>query len=344
MAADEVELDKQLLSRDEVKELLMLLMADMGFSLFLGVLSDGSGITLSFCPHSSELTGIPMLCRLARSRRAAQLEEGRLTRSTTDGTIFGRRRAMIRREGSRRLWFSRGGRYGGNEKMGDNSTPHGAKEYDEEILRTVPFYRRFHAETIDLVRMVRPGVSVWLDTGCGTGYLVEQALPVFPETRFLLADPARAMLETAGARLASYPLARVSLLGAMATEQLEGNVPETPDVISAIQCHHYGRNEARRRATSACFRLLGAGGLYVTFENIRPDTARGVEIGLDRWAGFERAAGRPTQAVEEHRARFDRDYFPITVPEHLELLRTSGFSVAEIFWRSHMQAGFYAIK
>jgi hypothetical protein len=37
-----------------------------------------------------------------------------------------------------------------------------------------------------------------LDTGCGTGYLVELALPVFPQTRFILADPAQAMLERWG--------------------------------------------------------------------------------------------------------------------------------------------------
>ncbi len=228
--------------------------------------------------------------------------------------------------------------------MSDNSTPYRAAEYDAEILSTVPFYRQLHTETIDLVRTLLPEVRVWLDTGCGTGYLVEQALPFFPETRFLLTDPAHTMLDLARARLVRFPSARVRFLDAVGSEELIGVHPDTPQVISAIQSHHYGGQEVRRLATSACFRLLEAGGVYVTFENFRPDTSRGIEIGLDRWCRFQREAGRSTQAVEEHRSRFDRNYFPITLSEHLQLLRTVGFTTVEVFWLSNMQAGFYAIK
>lgn len=228
--------------------------------------------------------------------------------------------------------------------MSDNSTPHRAKEYDEEIRRTIPFYHLFHTETIDLVRTLLPSVSVWLDTGCGTGYLAEQALPLMPKVRFLLADPSPAMLDQARGRLARFPSADIRFLSAVATEELVGVVLETPQVITAIQSHHYGGEEVRRLATAVCYRLLEPGGLYVTFENIRPDTARGINISLDRWLRFQREADRSPQAVEEHRSRFGRNYFPITVAEHLQLLRATGFTVVEMLWLSQMQAGFYAIK
>jgi tRNA (cmo5U34)-methyltransferase len=42
--------------------------------------------------------------------------------------------------------------------------------------------------------------------------------------------------------------------------------------------------------------------------------------------------------------RFDTAYFPITVDEHLQLLKACGFETAELFWYSYMQAGFYGIK
>jgi tRNA (cmo5U34)-methyltransferase len=38
------------------------------------------------------------------------------------------------------------------------------------------------------------------------------------------------------------------------------------------------------------------------------------------------------------------EYFPITVEEHLDLLRNCGFGAVEMFWYSYMQAGFYCIK
>ena len=55
--------------------------------------------------------------------------------------------------------------------LNDNSTPHSSYEYDGEIARTIPFYHLFHTETIDLVQTVLPDPPLWLDTGCGTGYL-----------------------------------------------------------------------------------------------------------------------------------------------------------------------------
>jgi tRNA (cmo5U34)-methyltransferase len=48
--------------------------------------------------------------------------------------------------------------------------------------------------------------------------------------------------------------------------------------------------------------------------------------------------------AEKHTKRFNSEYFPITVKEHLELLKETGFQTVELFWRSHVQAGFYAIK
>jgi tRNA (cmo5U34)-methyltransferase len=48
--------------------------------------------------------------------------------------------------------------------------------------------------------------------------------------------------------------------------------------------------------------------------------------------------------VEQHLARFDTEYLPITVSEHLQLLRNCGFRTGQLLWYSHMQAGFYAIK
>jgi tRNA (cmo5U34)-methyltransferase len=228
--------------------------------------------------------------------------------------------------------------------MNDNSIPHRAKEYDDEISRTIPFYHLFHTETIDLVQTLLPDVSVWLDTGCGTGYLAEQALPLLPKVRFLLADPSPAMLDQARGRLARFTSADIRFLGAVTTEKLVSVVPETPQVITAIQSHHYGGEEAREVATALCYQLLEPGGLYVTFENIRPDTTRGIDISLDRWLRFQGGAGCSPQAMEEHRSRFDRNYFPITVAGHMQLLRATGFTVVEMFWLSQMQAGFYAIK
>lgn len=229
-------------------------------------------------------------------------------------------------------------------KQPDNTTPYTACEYDENVRRTLPFYDLFHAETIDLVKSLKPQAKSWLDTGCGTGCLVESALPHFPETFFVLADPAEGMLTEARKRLEKISSERIRFIDSAGSNDLRGNLDLQPEVITAIMSHHYLKPEKRRDATAACFDLLAPEGMYITFENIRPNCDKTLELSLKRWGKFQISQGRSPAVVEEHLKRFDSAYFPITVDEHLELLKKCGFCVAELFWYSQMQAGFYAIK
>jgi len=48
--------------------------------------------------------------------------------------------------------------------------------------------------------------------------------------------------------------------------------------------------------------------------------------------------------VDKHIKRFDSEYFPITIVEHLDLLKETGFGDINLFWYSYAQAGFYAVK
>jgi tRNA (cmo5U34)-methyltransferase len=229
--------------------------------------------------------------------------------------------------------------------MTDNATPHRATEYDSSVRKTIPFYETIQREAVDLVLAVRPDVRFWLDTGCGTGFLVELALPRFPQTRFVAADPSPGMLELARERLATVGGDRVRFLEPAGSAGLAGGIgEERPQVITAVMCHHYLGPEGRREATRACFDLLESGGLFVTFENVTPRTDRGVEIGLERWRRFQVEMGRSEATVARHLTRFGTEYFPITVGNHLRLLEETGFRTVELVWRSQMQAGLYAIK
>jgi tRNA (cmo5U34)-methyltransferase len=222
----------------------------------------------------------------------------------------------------------------------DNTTPHLASYYDEQVQATIPYYDTFHSETISLVKTVNPQPKLWLDTGCGTGTLVGKALEYFETTTFILADPSSEMLVKARDRVPEAN--RIRFLEPTATQDLY--LSERFDVITAIQAHHYLSREMRQKATQVCFNLLKEGGIYITFENIRPLTVQGIQIGLNHWGQFQLSQGKNIDAVSQHRQRFDREYFPITVLEHLDLLKTCGFKTGELFWFSSMQAGFFGIK
>ena len=116
------------------------------------------------------------------------------------------------------------------------------------------------------------------------------------------------------------------------------------DICTAIQCHHYLNKNERKRAVLNCFNSLKIGGVFVYFENIAPEYSDDKSIFLKLWRNYQLSQGRELRQITEHLQRYGKDYFPITVTEHLQLLKECGFSCSEIFWRSCVQAGFFAIK
>ncbi len=226
----------------------------------------------------------------------------------------------------------------------EKKTPHLPEDYDTKISSVLPYYSSFHKETINLVRSLLKTPDVWMDTGCGTGTFVENAMQHFPDTKFLLLDPSESMLRLAREKITSCTFERVEILKASATQDFTMELNERPDVITAIQCHHYLSRENRAKAVRKCYELLENGGIFITFENISPFTEEGISVGKRYWGEFQSEHGRSKGEIENHLERFGTEYFPITVEEHLKLLRKTGFMTIEIFWYSYMQAGFYCIK
>ncbi len=223
--------------------------------------------------------------------------------------------------------------------MNDNKISIIASEYDGHVAAVNPHYARYHSEALDVVKSAVPFPARWLDTGCGTGAMVLAAIQHYPNIEYTIADPSAAMMELALKKLAGL---RVQSVLAVTQElDLPGNAF---DVITAIQSHHYLDEATRRAATENCFRMLKPGGVYITYENVRPFTEEGLRIGMDRWRRYQLEAGRTAQEVEKNLSRYDAEYFPITICQHLELLRCCGFTASEVLFRGMMQAGFYAIK
>lgn len=226
----------------------------------------------------------------------------------------------------------------------DNSSSHRSEDYDLQIRDTIPYYDSFHKETLNIVKTIRKEPKIWLDTGCGTGTLVKKAVQEFHNTSFILSDPSHEMLNLAGSKLSDLSIERLQILEPCETSEIAIDGDLRPDVITAIQAHHYLSKEERAKTTRVCYELLNGDGVYITFENIRPKTEEGIEVVKEYVKNFQLKRGRDADTVQNFLKRFDVEYFPIKVEEHLSLLEKTGFKVVEMFWMSYMQAGFYCIK
>lgn len=51
--------------------------------------------------------------------------------------------------------------------MNDNVSAFCAAKYDEEIRKTLPYYKDFYKQVVDIVKIQFNSPLAWLDIGCG---------------------------------------------------------------------------------------------------------------------------------------------------------------------------------
>ena len=220
----------------------------------------------------------------------------------------------------------------------DNRSAYDSNIYDEHIVNVLPYYREYHGQIIDLVRAYKQDTIDWLDTGCGTGTLALRVLEKEQNVRFTLCDPSEKMLNEAEKKLGDKNIRFIKA----ASHEFDFN--SEYDVITAVQSHHYYKPDQRAKAVLNCYRALQDGGIFITFENIRMSSENSDAIAMKRWVNFLREHGNSEQDIKMQIDRRGVETFPITIEQHIELLKRTGFKSVDILWASYLQAGFMAIK
>lgn len=220
----------------------------------------------------------------------------------------------------------------------DNSTPMMAREYDREINNTIPYYSEFYNQTLDIVEQCGFSRIDWLDLGCGTGSLEVLATQQFSSAHFVLADPSEKMLEQAREKLKNDSIQYICASSDSICFE------SCFDVVTAIQSHHYMQAERRRKVTEGVYRALKYGGIYISFENVIPEDEETKTFELLRWGRYQQRHGKSEEEAKAHNARCGVNYFPLTISQHIQLLKETGFSKVHVFWYSYMQMGIYGIK
>lgn len=221
----------------------------------------------------------------------------------------------------------------------DNKSAFNVSRYDENIRKVIPLYDEIYKQIFSVINAYYGDkkISV-LDTGCGTGNFGIKAYELLNISELVLCDPSERMIEDAKMKLKDYSCEFICT----GSENL--TFENRFDVVTAIQSHHYFNKASREKAVLNCFRALKSSGIFICFENTAPYTETGKNIVLKRVETFGLKSGRTPEEVRSHTARYNREYFPITISEHLDILRKTGFKVSELFWHSYMQSGFYALK
>lgn len=222
--------------------------------------------------------------------------------------------------------------------MSDNKSAFNSNEYDRKIKQTLPYYNEFYEQVIELVKVFHNSAITWLDIGCGTGKMGSIALENIELEKLVFCDSSDEMIRIAKDRFQRFN----TEFSVCDIQNLE--YTDEFDVITAIQVNHYLQMEERKIALQKCYKALKENGLFISFENFSPFTDVGKIVYLEKWKRYQIEQGKSFGESTKHIERYGKDYFPITLEEHLTLMRNIGFRAVEILWLSNIQVGFWGIK
>ena len=222
--------------------------------------------------------------------------------------------------------------------MDDNTSAFCASEYDKEIRKVLPYYEDFYKQVVDIAKIQFDRPVTWLDIGCGTGKMADAAYKAVNIDKFVFCDNSERMLEIARNR---FKNTRTQFILSSFLD-LQLTIPF--DVITAIQVFHYFQKEDRIKAIKKCYDNLSSNGIFITFENFALYSEVGKHLLLERWKSYQLSQGKDIASCNAQMNRCGKKYFPISISEHLELLRQCGFGQAEVIWVSNMQVGLLGIK
>ena len=222
--------------------------------------------------------------------------------------------------------------------MSDNASAFHSHEYNAKIRKTIPYYDAFYKPIISVVKAKTENPLCWLDVGCGTGRMADEVFHNIAVKRFVFCDNSQKMIELVK-KQHTEPCSEF-----MNISVLDIKEKECFDIVTAIQVFHYLSYEERIRAIRNCLNALCKNGIFIYFENFRPKNEVLLPLYFQRWKDYQLSQGKPQEEADRHLQRYGKDYFLITIDEHIKILADCGFRYSEIIWLSNMQVGIMGIK
>jgi tRNA (cmo5U34)-methyltransferase len=220
-----------------------------------------------------------------------------------------------------------------------------AEVFDDMLNRSVPFYRTVIKTSAALIRqLVAPGGTVF-DLGCSTGSTLLELSRLLPDMnlRFIGLDNAPAMLDKARRKAEMFSKNIEFRQQDITAPDLAGQL-DGAHVILCSYTMQFIRPLLRQDFVNRLHTALSSGGLLLLSEKIISENGGLNRKFINIYHEFKREQGYSELEIAAKREALENVLIPFTVEENLRLLRNSGFSSTELYFRWINFASFVALK
>ncbi|HWO40219.1 MAG TPA: methyltransferase domain-containing protein [Candidatus Eisenbacteria bacterium] len=216
-----------------------------------------------------------------------------------------------------------------------------AQAFDTHVEKSVPFYLEIQRMVVEISEYFLRDHSVAYDLGCSTGTTIELLANShagkkdiqffgFDVSKFMIKE-ARKKVSRPNVRFFHKDIARIDFS------------PPADFVTSLFTMQFLTLAERRKLLTRINLGLVEGGGLLIT-EKVSAEHSCFEDIWTELYWDFKRRQGFTPEQVLEKASSIRGVLKPLTTGENLELLRQTGFSRTDVFFKWYNWVGLLALK
>lgn len=204
-----------------------------------------------------------------------------------------------------------------------------AKEYDDNIIKLIPFYPQILDALIGSISYNNDYRIRVLDLGCGTGTISKRISEKFPNSDITCVDIASNMIEIAKFKLQNHPLKSFKI-GDFSNISFD----EKYDVVvSSLALHHLMDDNQKRDFYLTIYNILNDGGLFFNADIVLGSSTHLQTQNIDKWVEFMKQSVSEEEVMNKWIPRYHEEDKPAKLIDQLEWLQEIGFVDVDVVWK-----------
>lgn len=215
--------------------------------------------------------------------------------------------------------------------------------FDNMLSRSIPAYNDMRALTFNIgKRFVKPKTFI-VDIGCSNGNSIKPFVETFGAyNTYRLYDVSEPMLNKAREKYKAW--IDNGLMVVKNHDLRQGLENINASLVLSVLTLQFVPIEYRQKIVRSVYERLVSGGAFVLIEKVLGNTYEIDEMLVSEYYDMKRENSYTEEQITTKRKSLEGVLVPITAKWNEQLLKDSGFSAIDCFWRYLNFAGWIAIK
>ena len=207
-----------------------------------------------------------------------------------------------------------------------------ADVFDDMLRRSIPQYEVMRAAVNDVARrFAKPGTDI-IDLGCSRGETLAPLITEFGDKcHYVACDVSQPMLEVCRDRYAD--LIKAGVVDVRECDLRRAFPPGNASVILSVLTLQFTPIEYRRRILEAARSQMAPGGAFILVEKVFGRSALFDCMLEEIYLEFKAKNGYTQEEIARKKLSLEGVLVPLDADHNYNMLKDSGFSSVECFWR-----------